>query len=945
MIDFDKIREMKKHCGSDDAKRILTELEYAIQVSKVNDGIYDSVIEEAMNSLSRFYDENKTITRAAAQACEQMLLPVGPAAKKIKAYCVSHAHIDMNWMWSYAETVAITLDTFRTILKLMKEYPEFTYSQSQASTYQIAEENDPALFEEIRERVREGRWEVTASTWVEADKNMSDGESQARHILYTKQYFKEKFGLDDDALQLDFEPDTFGHNASVPEILAKGNVSYYYHCRGQEKHDIYNWRAKSGKQVLVYKEPVWYNAQITPDFILPYPELCHKNKTDFMLKVYGVGDHGGGPTRRDIEALMDIAGWPIAPTLEFSTYRAFFTALEKIRDRFPTVEGELNYVFTGCYSSQSRIKMANRTAETALYFAENVNAVTAAFCGGKNDNANFKKAWHRTLFNQFHDIITGSGVRETREYALGIFQETVGYAYAAKAAAYDRIAECIDTSGIDAEYDKNSFAEGGGVGYRGNGSFNSSFSGGFDIIPAERGNGKTRILHLINATRYKREEPVEVTLWDFPGDTGNLIIVNESGERLNHAVLESNGYWSHHYTKLLIHAVIPPFGYSTCIIREQAGAPVSIGKVMEPRLEHYEENILENEWVRAKFDTSMNLVELLDKTTGVPLIHEKSGYYKLVMQNDTCTTVMPGNAWVEGYPLCEMILNDTCGVRVISRKKWDGLRSSIEYHIPFQNSMIRTTVSLDAGARVIRYNMECEWYERFDSKNGIPTLKFSVPFSYDPTGFRYKIPFGILDRAPVNHDVPAIGFAFAAAKMPDECGSPCGVGVVTDHTYAFRGENNALELTLIRGSQFPDNCPEYGLVRQQIGITLCENNPDVFYEISSAFTFPVASFSNRSHKGTLPLTASFLTVEGDLEVSVVKLPEDSGEGLLVRVFETKGQNSTGEISFCRKIKTAECVNIMEIKEMPCSGQIAVSDQRIGIALAPNEIVTVRVVFD
>jgi len=111
-------------------------------------------------------------------------LPIQEAAKKTKIFCVAHAHLEMNWMWSYNETVAITLDTFRTVLKLMKEYPELTFSQSQASVYQIVEENDPIMFEEIKKRVKENRWEITVSTWVEADKHMSDGESQARHILY-----------------------------------------------------------------------------------------------------------------------------------------------------------------------------------------------------------------------------------------------------------------------------------------------------------------------------------------------------------------------------------------------------------------------------------------------------------------------------------------------------------------------------------------------------------------------------------------------------------------------------------------------------------------------------------------------------------------------------------------------------------------------------------------
>jgi alpha-mannosidase len=162
----------------------------------------------------------------------------------------------MNWMWRFDETVAATLDTFRTMLNLMEEYPEFKFSQSQASVYKIVEEFDPDMLEEIKKRIKEGRWEVTASTWVESDKNMPNGESLVRHILYTKRYLSELLGVDPGTLNIDFEPDTFGHNLNVPEILARGGVKYYYHCRGYDGHDIYRWKSPSGSSVImnaVYK--------------------------------------------------------------------------------------------------------------------------------------------------------------------------------------------------------------------------------------------------------------------------------------------------------------------------------------------------------------------------------------------------------------------------------------------------------------------------------------------------------------------------------------------------------------------------------------------------------------------------------------------------------------------------------------------------------------------
>ncbi len=177
---------------------------------------------------------NVDTARAAISAAEQSLSPIAHVAKTYTIYCAGHGHIDMNWMWSFDETVSITLDTCRTMLDLMDQYPDYTFAQSQASVYEIVARHDPALLERIRDRVQEGRWEVTAATWVEADRNLPNAESMVRHLLYTRRYLSGLLGIDPDSLDLDFEPDTFGHHQNVPEILSDAGVRYYYHCRGSK---------------------------------------------------------------------------------------------------------------------------------------------------------------------------------------------------------------------------------------------------------------------------------------------------------------------------------------------------------------------------------------------------------------------------------------------------------------------------------------------------------------------------------------------------------------------------------------------------------------------------------------------------------------------------------------------------------------------------------------
>ena len=163
------------------------------------------------------------IATVVAEA-EEMLSPFVKTAKNYTAHCVGHAHIDMNWMWSWPETVSVTLDSFHTVLRLMAEYPSFTFSQSQASTYAIVERHDSDLLKRIAQRVKEGRWEVTASHWVEGDKNLASAESLCRQLLYTREYMHRLFGLRPEDVPIDWAPDTFGHAATMPTYLVDGGV-------------------------------------------------------------------------------------------------------------------------------------------------------------------------------------------------------------------------------------------------------------------------------------------------------------------------------------------------------------------------------------------------------------------------------------------------------------------------------------------------------------------------------------------------------------------------------------------------------------------------------------------------------------------------------------------------------------------------------------------------
>ena len=307
------------------AERIISELIYLDAISKHQDSIYDHRIEEAADMLLGALNEEGVITKSACLAAEEMLADLGPVAKSFKELFIGHAHMDMNWQWSYNETAAMTIDTMRTMLEIMREYPDYTYGQSQASTYEIIDKHCHEMLDEVKMRIKEGRWEVTAAEWVEPDKNMPDGESQTRQILQAKKYLSGLLDIDPASLNLDFVPDTFGHNANVPEILANAGVKYMYHWRGVEANPrIYYYEAPSGKRVLVYREYVCYLGEVGTEKFEIVPEFAAETGVNTYLCVYGVGDHGGGPTRRDIERICEYRSWPLTPTIEFGTYKQFF---------------------------------------------------------------------------------------------------------------------------------------------------------------------------------------------------------------------------------------------------------------------------------------------------------------------------------------------------------------------------------------------------------------------------------------------------------------------------------------------------------------------------------------------------------------------------------------------------------------------------------------------
>ena len=936
MSRFDKLKSLQNVCGTNYwSHRIYAELCYMECLSSVNDNVYDARIEEALDYLTEQLAENHAIVKGDALHVEEMLADLSPAAKALKVYCISHAHIDMNWMWGYQETAAVTVDTFRTVLNLMKEYPDFTFAQSQASTYKIIEENAPEMLDEIKKYVHEGRWEITASTWVETDKNMPNGESLSRHILYTKRYLAKLFDIDPDSLRIDFEPDTFGHNANVPEICQNGGVDYYYHCRGNDDSpDVYRWRSKSGREILVHRDPHWYNGDVAIRSFESLPLFCKKNRTNTFLHVYGVGDHGGGPSRNDIERIADTANFPLYPVVEFGTFAKYFAALEENRENFPVIERELNFVFTGCYTSQSRIKMANRISEDRSYDSEFLSAAAQALVSAPSKTGLYQKAWEKTLFNHFHDILPGSGVIETREYALGQFQQALAVINTNANTAMRDIADAINTDSVPFEEAAFTTAEGGGVG------FAVSHESGYRFPQTERGRGKVRAIHLFNTTMYDRAEAVEVTVWDYNYDLGRAYITDADGNTVQSEVIQSGaGYWGHRFVKLLVDAKIPAFGYSTYILRmrEYDNIGTIASTAVDGRSDYICDSpcVLENTQIKAVFDPyTLAMTEFTDKVTGETIVtpERPSAMFRFIKENPRHGMT----SWRVGPYMKIDDLNSSDYTVCLQDYGITGMRRYLKYEVRFSSSVLTVTAELRGESRIINFHIDVDWQERGNG-NGIQQLNFYLPVNYTAGKYTYDIPLGTIDRADIAHDVPAGSF-MRIAKDGDS-----SAFIVTDTKYGFRGHDNAGAVTLIRSSYDPDPYPELGRHHINLGVGICA--PEDQKRLAVEYCHPISFNAGVKHTGgTLPMNGSVARLEGDLAdtmmVSAVKSAEDGG--IIVRTAEFGGREGKAVLKLSALVPMPTSAKLVDITELHELGECRVNGREIEINVKPYSMATVLI---
>lgn len=395
--------------------------------------------------------------------------------------CIGHTHIDVAWLWTLAQTREKTQRSFSTVLALMEQYPEYLFMSSQPQLYQYLKQEAPEVYEKVKKAVRDGRWEVEGAMWLEADCNVTSGESLVRQILFGKRFMKEEFGVDSKILWL---PDVFGYSAALPQIMQKSGVTKFvtskisWNDTNKMPVDTFLWEGIDGSTVLTHfltalneggteKYASTYNGYIKPKQIYEtYEPYQQKEYSDEVLLTFGFGDGGGGPTKDMLEQQRRLAyGIPGMPKTQMDKAGNFLNRLEQsfyqkaeMLNRAPKWVGELYLEYhRGTYTSIAKNKRNNRKSELLYQTLEGISVLDHLLLGNPYPKEEINENWEGILLNQFHDILPGSSIHEVYEDCDRDYRNILGQGQTLLSEKLQNIAQNIRSDGGLVVYNPHSY--------------------------------------------------------------------------------------------------------------------------------------------------------------------------------------------------------------------------------------------------------------------------------------------------------------------------------------------------------------------------------------------------------------------------------------------------------------------------------------------------------
>jgi alpha-mannosidase len=766
-------------------------------------------------------------------------------ATKYRFHMIGHGHIDPVWLWPWSEGISVVHSTFKAALDRMNETSDFTFISSSAQFYQWVAENDPKMLAEIRKRVEEGRWNIVGGWWVEPDVNIPGGEAMVRQGLYGQLTLQRLLGR---RAKVAFNPDSFGHTGTLPQIInLQGMDNYIFMRPGPNEKtlpsDLFWWEGLDGTRVLTYRIQLSYGAG--GPLKSRVERILSQNQNQPMksfMAFYGAGDHGGGPAKESIRSIQELKSEKGAPVVFFSTPEKYFKEIREDKNlSIPVVKDDLQHHAVGCYTAESEIKKGNRQSEAALVSAEKIASIGSLAWGAGYPQKEFTSAWERVLFLQFHDSLAGSSLFDHSQTAREGYGYTLDIANQAKYKSAQKLEWQVAAEDPNSQY-----------------------------------------LMVFNPHAWEVRSNIE---YDFNWDLRKPSRVeDEQASSLLHQWVAGSSETGSR-KKLVVSAQIPPMGYRQ--IRLMNGDPLEVKNGTGAK-----DNTLENEFLKVHFSTTGS-IGIFDKESGRELFSGADKGCKAVIIDD------PSDTWshdIKTYSDETGAFGDATLILLENGPLRATMRSISTYHA----STLTIDWSINSGSRNIEAKVTLDWHEH------LKMLKFSFPVDIESPSATYETPYGHITRATNGYEDPGQRWIDVTGNRN---GTTYGLTVINDAKYGYSVLNNDLRISVARAAVFAHHNPkvldmkaEHLWMDQGIQTfrmllvphkeTWQTNN---IARIAEEFIAPPVSIYQGIHGGSMPKSGSFMSVDvPNVVVSALKLSE-SGEDLIVRCVETSGVSCSATI--------------------------------------------------
>jgi alpha-mannosidase len=772
--------------------------------------------------------------------------PAWPSdAAGLRLHMIGNAHIDAPWLWPLSETTAVVHSTFRSALDRLREDPQVTMTSSSSQFYEWIAQSDPAMLAEIRKRVEEGRWALVGGWWVEPDVNIPNGESLIRQGLYGQQSLLRLFGR---RAITGYNPDSFGHTGSLPQILKLQGMPNYVFMRpnAAEKSlpsSLFWWQGIDGTKALTFRIPYSYeDPGDVRTHMLKEIDLLHGQLMRDDMEFYGIGDHGGGPTKLNLSSIHHIQEEKGAPQLLFSTPDRYFAELRKksIIQQIPTVADDLQHHSVGTYTAGSELKKLNRSTEATLVAAEKLAAIGAVSWGAAYPKNDFAQAWKKVLLLQFHDSMAATTLPSYFEAERDGFGRARDIAHDAMYSAAQRLAWQIPTTDPDSKY-----------------------------------------LVLFNPHAWATDLRIEYDLgWNTKASS---VLEDEQGKPIAFQWIEATTTVSDR-VGLAASVNVPAMGYRQ----------IRLHKVAEQRAQaesplHVDDSQLENEHVRFSLYAD-GTIGLYDKANQVEVLRSADkhggGGMRAVVIDD------PSDTWshhVRSYDR-ELGAFEFRGAKVIERGP---LRGRIRAHYAYGASRMTVDYLLYADACEMELRVSLDWQEHQKM------LKFAFPVNVEQPKATYEIADGAIQRDTNGDENPGQRWIDVTGHIQ---GKAYGLALVNDSKYGYSVDGSEMRLSVARAAVFAHHEPrklEPGLDYQWMDQGVQTFRIDLvphpgpwqaadLTRTAEKLVTEVPIIYQGIHPGTRPGSGSFLEVDAkDVVVSTIKQAED-GTDTIIRAYETSG---------------------------------------------------------